>query len=431
MTSDWDTDPLLRRVNNSHTVPPFWRLTIRLLHHKIGRPWSSTNPEHSLGPSPFRYHIAALPSSHSLPLGWSDKELAWLEDSQAHSVVVAQRALIDEAMTKYLRPLVSLHPSFAPLLSTREELEWAAGMVWSRAYSHTVDGDSSDSIPLRQYSLVPVLDFANHRPRPIPERQRFVVRDKKAQARFVYAPYAMAAGTEYHHDYGALTNQQLFTEYGFVPREPNPDDSVEIYLNLRHCKATEGARRMLLAMGVIQEFDQEAVGPFRFVTHSPILFRVAKTDSNTASAPMVDLPNLHHIRTPIARLVARGLSPSLVSVHRAALLRGGEEFSAAEHALRHGQPVSARNEAELRVTLTSVIERVLATLPWGEGRATRLQRLEQRRSQRGRRRRAKDERMLWMLRLVHHTRQLLERNVVMIAALTEQSMAKLQLNQEL
>ena len=146
---------------------------------------------------------------------------------------------------------------------------------------------------------------------------------------------------------------------------------------------------------------------------------------------MLDLPNLHHICTPIARLVARGLSPSLVSVHRAALLRGGEEFSAAEHALRHGQPVSARNEAELRVTLTSAIERVLATLPWGEGRATRLQRLEQRRSQRGRRRRAKDERMLWMLRLVFHTRQLLERNVAMIAALTEQAMAPLQSNQEL
>tara|TARA_B110000208_G_scaffold154666_1_gene187355 strand:+ start:2036 stop:3463 length:1428 start_codon:yes stop_codon:yes gene_type:complete len=370
LTSDWAADPLLRRVPAKDTalVPAFWRLALRLLHHQ--RVWGKAPLDQQ--PSPYRAYIATLPSEHGLPFSWHAKELSFLAGTSAHRAIAAQRAQLETDIAEIIMPLAALHPTFA---FPRSALEWAAGIVWSRCYSH------SDSEGGTTFSLVPILDAANHRPRPVPaaDRVRYVLRDEEKGARFVYAAQALAPGDEYEHDYGALSNEQLFAHFGFVAQETNPDDSVTIQLDLVAAGCcSEEVRGLLLRAGAI---DSEG--------------------SMLAAFP----------------LFLNGLSPGLIAAHRLAFLQGKDELALASRALS-GQPVSAANEARVRAALTAACEEVLATLPWKRGSAKRMSALEVQ----GAERTPAESRRLVMLRLIFHTRELLRRNVKLFAAYHDEAL---------
>ncbi|KAK3249494.1 hypothetical protein CYMTET_39158 [Cymbomonas tetramitiformis] len=372
LSSDWSKEDI-SKDSLFATMPSFWRLALRLLYHKLVL--GNDTPS---GESFFAPYIDALPRKHALPFGYPDQELQRVHGAGVNEAIQSQRDEVARAFEEYLAPLIANHPTIRADVFTLEELQWAAALAWSRSYRSADPNDGSD-----HFTFVPVLDMANHRARPLPEeqRQRFVVRDVQKQSRFIYAPYALAEGEQYWHDYGVLTNQQLFTHYGFVPREKNPDDSLAIHLNLTAVGASLEAKQLLLKAGVIVDLEQVTVGPFY--------------------------------------LYLGGLSPGLMSVHRLALLDGTVELSRAGLVLS-GHPVSAANEARVRAALTSTCSTVLGNLPWSVEDEQRLAELEEKKKQR-----PSEQRQLMMLRLVNSERELLSANIEFFAAFEEEALAQL------
>jgi hypothetical protein len=363
VTSDWGGDPLMPQVGGEG-VPPFWRLVARLLRHRAAG-----------SDSPYAPYIATLPSTHPLPLGWPAEELRLLRGTRVHTVVAEQQISISEAVA-------TLFPTAE---WAGEELEWAAAMVWSRAFSH------ADETGQQAYTMVPFLDSANHGARLVAraaERQRLVVRDSLQGARFVYAPQAMPAGSEYLHDYGALSHAELFSQYGFVPGEPNPDDRVDIHVDLT--STPERVRAMLYEAGVTKEHSQPSLGP--------------------------------------VPLYAEGLSRRLITATRLAMLRSEGELSAWGSVVE-GHPASMAGETRVHDALKAACNAELAAIAaceqrsaaragWSGGAADHLAALE---AVDASQRSAASTRLLAVLRLLHHTRKVLLRNVDHFAALLEES----------
>jgi len=218
-----------------------------LLHHKLIQHEDSA----------YVHYIQSLPPHVLLPLVYNESETRLLHGSRAHELVAKQRTTVEAAFTRWVVPLTERHPSHFPAkMFIAQEFQWAVTILWSRAFTHEVDGKEV-------YNLVPLLDMANHRPWPLGQQERlhkdhkFLVRTPEGD-RIIYASEDLKAGKELFNDYGVLTNEQLLLMYGFVPRI-NPDDAYELSLDVQHIPPQN--LDLLIAMQVLRKGDSSI--PFK------------------------------------------------------------------------------------------------------------------------------------------------------------------------
>jgi len=300
-------DPIISQ--HIKAIPALWRLAILLLHHKLMRHEDSA----------YAPYVQSLPPYILLPLVYTKQQTAMLKGTRAHVLLREQRRVVEEAFQRFLVPLAQKEPElFPPKMFIAQEFQWAVTVLWSRAFSHHNKGGEE------MYTLVPILDMANHKPwRPsAAERmkkdaeQTFLVRTEEG-TRTLYAPHALRAGQELHNDYGVLTSEQLLLMYGYVP-STNPDDGLELALDVRN--AQPQVLQLLRSMKLLRKDHQQLT----------------------------------------LKLYEKGISPGMLSVHRLVLIQG-DEFQRHQQALR-GQSISAENDRRVALLVLRRCKGILAEL---------------------------------------------------------------------
>jgi hypothetical protein len=194
--------------------PPFIRLIIRLLDERRKGSTSFWLP-----------YIDTLPRDYYSTNFLKEPELHFLHGTSAEHKSGEHALAATKAYLKYVsKPngLSGTHPQeFPAAFYTMENWLWAFSTVTSRAFKNE-----------EGITLVPILDLANHGPRKgLRNRNQFIRRDPVAERRFVYTAAQQQAGEEWLNDYGAIANDQLLIDYGFVLDE-NADDFYQLAFKL-------------------------------------------------------------------------------------------------------------------------------------------------------------------------------------------------------
>jgi len=144
-------------------------------------------------------------------------------------MVEEQRREVENSFHEYMTPLSSgPHKSHFPnAMFVAQEWQWAIAIISSRGFRHQSPGSSKASPKASTaaaggglvYTLVPILDMANHKARNLSpeERQKLMVRTARGD-RVVYAGEVLERGVEFHNDYGVLSSEDLLMNYGYVPK---------------------------------------------------------------------------------------------------------------------------------------------------------------------------------------------------------------------
>ena len=286
------------------SIPPLWRLSIWLLHHKLIR----------LEKSEYAAYVRALPPVVSLPITYTDTEMRWLNGTRTVAMVQAQRRDIENSFREHMMGLTRKVPKiFPPELFIAQEWQWAVAIVTSRGFKHQSEGHEVI------YTLVPVLDMANHEAKnmPIEARQKLHVRTEEGD-RIVYAGTNLRQGSEFHNDYGVLSSEDLLLSYGYVPLV-NLDNFYAFSIDMRG--ALPEAKRILRDVGAL-----DAKGK---------------------------------VLVPL-RLYQEGISPGVLAMHRVALL-SKQEVPKAGLALE-GKEIGPGNDLRVAITLKDMCASLITRL---------------------------------------------------------------------
>ena len=172
-------------------------------------------------------------------MDFSDEELALIEDERVVEEAMAVRRAHERAIERYRERLLEIG-------ATEEDLRWATAVVHSRVFVRSDGG-------ITQRLLVPGVDMCNHDA----ERYNAVVRVvtspdtcQGAAATEDIAPPSggrdvscdkyfelivdpdgegVEEGEEILISYGDFPNDVFFMYFGFIPRGPNPNDTVRLF----------------------------------------------------------------------------------------------------------------------------------------------------------------------------------------------------------
>ena len=160
-------------------------------------------------------YVSTLPKEQPLLCDFTDQELDMLQSSHIVDKARGMRPFLHESNKKIL-PFVT---------ADLETVDWAERMVRSRAMLFErgwIYDQSNSAIPLGPImAMVPLVDLANHRTRPIEEMEASeyiepvaLTRDETAVN--LVAPVDLAAGTEITFPYRNDGNSKLLQDYGFA-----------------------------------------------------------------------------------------------------------------------------------------------------------------------------------------------------------------------
>jgi hypothetical protein len=302
--------------------------------------------------SHFWPYIAALPvaiptASH---LSASEQHLLW--GTTAHADAVAAASQLEREYVAHMAPLTGtrMNPGAFPdgLLTGdegRRQWRWAYSVLTSRSFKSGPGGGG--------LSLVPILDMANHAPRPhLRYRDRFTRRDDSGGGRtLIFTPKAQAAGEEWWNDYGAVPNAKLALDYGFViGGGANADDYYGLAIPALPVAAAAEARAVHMAMLEAAGFKRTAAEVASAVNPSGNSLPAATSPARATGACSDSSESGPEIYAPV-RLFGAGLSKDLLRVLRVATLSVDEveaeaaKVAKAATAVAAGtQRVSVRNE---------------------------------------------------------------------------------------
>ena len=195
-------DPSLQPLIES--IPSdFWaaRLAIRLLAERAKGDSSHMAP-----------HIRSLPSTYPLPIFWTPEAIEGLSGYPAvHHRLLKTVRFISSFSAEHLA--TASDDMFGGVNVGADAFGWAIASCSSRAF--LVGGERE---------LVPVIDLGNHAARGCANCE--VAAASGRVELIVQRPVAM--GEEITYTYGALGNDDMLLDYGFVPAYPNLHDRCEL-----------------------------------------------------------------------------------------------------------------------------------------------------------------------------------------------------------
>jgi len=179
-----------------------------------------------------RWHgyIKSLPGDElvrSLPLHWTQVQLAWLSGTPLHEQARSSRDALQGFYDHVVVGCLRTHwpAAFPAEVFSWEALCWAHAIFWSRALTVELDG-------LREECLVPAIDLCNHRPGSAHElsvRRMATLPavdgggdrvapavSKRGLFYVLTAGRSIAEGDEVRINYGAKGNGELLRAHGFV-----------------------------------------------------------------------------------------------------------------------------------------------------------------------------------------------------------------------
>ncbi|KAJ3472441.1 hypothetical protein NLG97_g10985 [Lecanicillium saksenae] len=166
-------------------------------------------------------HVAAMPSSYTSSIFFTDEEL---QVSEGTSLNVLTDQLLERVENDYRRLLadfvLSQYPDVFSLEKfTLEDYKWALCAVWSRAMDFKIAQDNSVRL------IAPFADMLNHSS----EVKQCHAYDPNSGNLTVFAGKDYEAGDQVFINYGPVANNRLLRLYGFVLPD-NPHDSYDLVL---------------------------------------------------------------------------------------------------------------------------------------------------------------------------------------------------------
>ncbi|KAK3319139.1 hypothetical protein B0H66DRAFT_257792 [Apodospora peruviana] len=168
-----------------------------------------------------RSHVAAMPTSYSSSIFFTEEELEVCAGSSLYTVTKQlKRTIEDDYRDLVVRVLLGQHRDLFPLDKfTIEDYKWALCTVWSRAMDFVLPDGTSIRL------LAPFADMLNHSP----EVKQCHVYDPVSKSLSVLAGKDYEAGDQVFIYYGPIPNNRLLRLYGFVV-PGNPHDSYDLVL---------------------------------------------------------------------------------------------------------------------------------------------------------------------------------------------------------
>jgi len=120
--------------------------------------------------------------------------------------------------TNEYRDICEHVPSFR--VHPQEDYFWARLVVLTRIFGITVDGRDTSA-------LVPMADMLNHKY----PAETYWTFDQSLKSFTITSQKAFVSGEQVYDSYGRKCNTEFFMNYGFVPREPNPNNECKLILS--------------------------------------------------------------------------------------------------------------------------------------------------------------------------------------------------------
>uniref|UniRef100_A0A6U1X1Q7 Rubisco LSMT substrate-binding domain-containing protein n=1 Tax=Vannella robusta TaxID=1487602 RepID=A0A6U1X1Q7_9EUKA len=171
--------------------------------------------------SQYRAYLDILPGSYpNHPLSWTDEELAETAGTGLDNTSKSIKQLLQKVFEHLSEKLVQANPSLFPGWSF-EKFVWAFQTVNSRSWTVTNENNEKESV------LVPLADMLNHAPGAglgglSYDKTYFMINATKDYA----------TGDQVFDNYGAKSNFDLLSTYGFV-LEDNAYDYMTLQFSLK------------------------------------------------------------------------------------------------------------------------------------------------------------------------------------------------------
>ncbi|EFY89580.1 putative histone-lysine N-methyltransferase [Metarhizium acridum CQMa 102] len=167
-----------------------------------------------------RSHVAALPTSYSSSIFFTEDELEVCAGTSLYTITKQLKQRIEDDYKDLIARVLGPRPDLFPLNKfTIHHYKWALCTVWSRA----MDFELYDGSSMRL--LAPFADMLNHSS----ESKQCHVYDASTGNLSILAGKDYEAGDQVYIHYGSIPNSRLLRLYGFVIPD-NPNDSYDLVL---------------------------------------------------------------------------------------------------------------------------------------------------------------------------------------------------------
>eukprot|EP00929_Paragymnodinium_shiwhaense_P116605 TRINITY_DN8627_c0_g1_i2.p1 TRINITY_DN8627_c0_g1~~TRINITY_DN8627_c0_g1_i2.p1 ORF type:complete len:492 (-),score=99.65 TRINITY_DN8627_c0_g1_i2:10-1485(-) len=204
---------------------------------------------------------------------WTEAEQKRLQGSDCYGASVAMRDTFEEEFQELQEELFAKRPAeFPESAFTLTNFLWACAVVSSRAYADDEDGE--------MLALAPLVDFLNHQSGAL-QLTRF------SNGIVAYGHKAYDPGEQVYVNYGAKSNAQLLSQYGFVEvdntheavylrvgphlelKEPLLQEKVRLLDELVEPLGQEGERAIFKLALRMREWDTFLMPALRILTLDP------------------------------------------------------------------------------------------------------------------------------------------------------------------
>lgn len=167
-----------------------------------------------------RSHVAALPTSYSSSIFFTEDELEVCAGTSLYTITKQLDRSIEDDYKALVVRVLGQSQHLVPLDKfTIEDYKWALCTVWSRAMDFVMPGGNSIRL------LAPFADMLNHSS----EVKQCHVYDASTGNLSILAGKDYEAGDQVFINYGSIPNSRLLRLYGFVV-PGNPNDSYDLVL---------------------------------------------------------------------------------------------------------------------------------------------------------------------------------------------------------